>query len=125
MITVGVMQELCRLSELYKLRWGKEVDYIGMPATISQERLLFALRYAVKTGDSILVSLQKVKDLICEYHNYLEQQRTLHSGQLQDGHTYDRCCPLCGNKVKHAVVDNSYVDKCETEFCLYFSVRGL
>lgn len=125
MVNIEVLQEIHRLSLLYEQRWGKEVDYVGMPATVSQERLLLALRYAVETGDSILVSLQKIRDITREYHNYLEDQHALQNWELESGYVFEKCCPLCGNKVKYIAVGNSYAYACETKHCFYSAFRGI
>jgi len=36
MIDVKMMQETIKLGKLYESRWGKEVDFIGMPPNLGQ-----------------------------------------------------------------------------------------
>lgn len=120
MIDIEVLQELHKYSALYEERWGKEVDYIGLPSIVSQEKLLLALRHAVKTGDSFLVSMQKVRDITLEYLDYLEQHL-----ELESGYIFDQPCPLCGNKVRFFVVGNSYEYVCDTKHCFRSCYRGL
>lgn len=54
------LKELNELCELYKYRWGKEVDYTILPKGISQEKLVVILQRIVDTGESILVGYDKV-----------------------------------------------------------------
>jgi len=54
------LQQLNNLCDLYKNRWGKEVDYTTIPRTITQEKLLIILKRIVDTGESILVGYNKI-----------------------------------------------------------------
>ncbi len=54
------LEQLNNLCDLYKNRWGKEVDYTILPHTITQEKLLIILKRIVDTGESILVGYNKI-----------------------------------------------------------------
>ena len=41
MIDVKMMQELIKLGQLYENRWGKEVDFVGMPSSLGQHKLSY------------------------------------------------------------------------------------
>jgi len=125
MVDIEVLRELHALSSVFEQRWGKEVDYAGMPATVSEKRLLLALRYAVETGDSILVSLQMIQDIMREYHDYLESHPAMHKRGGKNGYIFDRACPLCGSKVKYIEGGSSYAYACETKHCFYSACRGV
>ncbi len=125
MINIDVLREINKLTSIYEERWGKEIDYNGMPTHITQERLLLALRYAVKTGDSALVSLQKIRDITNEYYDYLKTQHKINNWTLANGYIFDKPCPLCGNKVKYISSGNSYLYTCETEHCFRSAFRGI
>ena len=125
MVNIEILQELHRYSLLFEERWGREVDYVGMPSHISQERLLLILRYAVETGDSVLVSAQKVRDIISEYHNYLEEQHALREQEIESGYIFEKPCPLCGNSVKYNKTGNSYTYTCSTKNCFASTCREI
>ncbi len=108
MINIEMLQEMNELCSLYKSRWNKDVDYIGMPSNMSQERLLLILRYIVDTGDSVLVGSQKVRDILHEYHSYLDDLFSPSNERIENGHVFDKSCPLCGNKVTYTESGNSY-----------------
>lgn len=123
LINVKAMQEIHKLSSLYEKRWGKEVDYVGMPTRLCQETLLQVLRLIVETGDSILVGLQKRKALIDPYYNYLEEYHEKHN--ITNCFVFEKPCPLCNNKVIYHQNGNSYEYKCETENCFNSIFRGI
>ena len=125
MINIEVMQELHELSLLYEARWGKDVDYVGMPTTISEKRLLLILRYIVDTGDSVLVGAQKVRDILNEYHDYIEKETAAHNWDVENGYVFTKPCPLCGNKVRYKIHGNSYAYECDTPHCFASVVRGI
>ncbi len=54
------LEQLNSLCELYKHRWGKEVDYTSLPRSITQENLLVILKRIVDTGESILVGYNMI-----------------------------------------------------------------
>ena len=60
MINPDTLAQLNNLCELYKHRWGKEVDYTILPRSISQEKLLIILERIVDTGESIPVGYNKI-----------------------------------------------------------------
>ena len=123
MIDVTMMQEIYKLCALYEKRWGKEVDYTGMPANIGQEKLLQILRIIVETGDSILVGFQKRKALVDPYFDYLESYHSSHD--IPNGFVFEKSCPLCNNRVIYHKVGNSYEYKCETLNCFTSTFRGI
>ncbi len=60
MFNPDTLAQLNNLCELYKHRWGKEVDYTILPRSIRQEKLLIVLERIVDTGESILVGYNKI-----------------------------------------------------------------
>lgn len=60
MINPDTLEQLNSLCELYKHRWGREVDYTVLPRPITQEKLLIILERIVDTGESILVGENKI-----------------------------------------------------------------
>lgn len=60
MFNSNILEQLNHLCDLYKSRWGKEVDYTILPCGIDQEQLLVILKRIVDTGESILVGYNKV-----------------------------------------------------------------
>jgi hypothetical protein len=125
MVNIEVLQELHKLATLYEERWGKEVDYVGMPSTISQQRLLLILRYIVDTGDSVLVGAQKVRNILDEYYNYIRYEHAAHNWDVEDGYTFSKLCPLCGNKFRYKRYGTSYAYECDTAHCFVTAVRGI
>ena len=125
MINIEILQEMTELCSLYKNRWNKQVDYVGMPSNMSQERLLLILRYIVDTGDSVLVGSQKVRDILHEYHSYLDDLFSSSNEHIENGHVFDKPCPLCGNKVIYTESRNSYSCTCDTKYCFCESFRGI
>ena len=125
MINIKILQELNKLSALYEKRWGKKVDYIGMPSNISQERLLLVLRYIVDTGDSVLVGFQKVRNITLKYLDYIEREHESHAWDVENGYVFTKPCPLCGEKVKYFEFGNSYSYTCSTENCFNATCRGI
>lgn len=59
MINEEALNKIDELSKLYKFNWGKEVDRVGMPLGMSQEKLVIVLERIVETGESILVGWNK------------------------------------------------------------------
>ena len=123
LVNVKAMQEIHKLSSLYEKRWGKEVDYVGMPTRLCQETLLQVLRLIVDTGDSILVGFQKRKALVDPYHDYLENFHE--NNDIQNGFVFEKPCPLCNKKVIYYEQGNSYEYRCETENCFNSTFRGI
>ena len=103
MIDVEMMQEAIKLGKLYESRWGKEVDFVGMPPNLGQHNLLLVMRLIVDTGDSVLVGYQKIKKLINPYYEYLKS-----IGKIKAGDVVDRKCPLCGGNVRFYEIGSSY-----------------
>ncbi|MCM1180938.1 MAG: hypothetical protein NC347_11815 [Clostridium sp.] len=60
MLNPDTLEQLDNLCDLYKYRWGKEVDYTILPRGIAQEQLLAILERIVDTGESILVGYNKI-----------------------------------------------------------------
>ena len=125
MINIDVLQELHKYNLLYEQRWGQEIDYVGIPNVISEERLLLIFRYIVNTGESVLVGLQKVRDIIHEYHNYIDENISLNDSKIKNGYIFEKPCPLCGNKVIYLETGKSYSFTCNTEHCLNIISRGI
>ena len=123
MVNVKAMQEIHKLSSLFEKRWGKEVDYGGLPDSICQETLVQVLRLIVETGDSVLVGFQKRKALIDSYRNYLEEYHE--NNDIQIGFIFEKACPLCNNKVVFEQQGNSYEYRCETDNCFIMAFRGI
>ena len=120
MIDVKMMQESIKLGQLYENRWGKEVDFVGMPSSIGQHKLLLVMRLIVDTGDSVLVGYQKIKKLVDPYYKYL-----MSIERSKDGDVVDKRCPLCGENVKFYQMGNSYEYRCDTPNCISFGARGI
>lgn len=116
MFDVEVMEEVDKLCSLYESRFGKEVDCIGLPTTMSQEKLLLTLRIIVNTGDSVLTGFKKVRDSITPYTDYLAGYHSTHP-DIQNEFTFDKPCPLCHRKVSYYELENSYMYKCQTKNC--------
>ena len=119
MINTKAMEEIYKLGAIYETTWGKPVDFIGLPCNLSQEQFVLALRMIVKTGDSVLVGLQKVKAALNTYYDYLESII-----DINDGDSVERKCPICGNKVVFHTCGNSYEFRCMTDICISYTVRG-
>ena len=124
MINPSVINEIHKLASQYEAKFGKEIDYIGLPSTISQEKLLQALRIIVNTGDSVLVGLEKLRNLVNPYFDYLENYHESHPNIL-NGFIFPKPCPLCGEIVSYYKSGNSYMYKCETSHCLIYQIRGI
>ena len=60
MIDEEAMKQLAELNQLYKTRWGKEVDYSIVPQMCSQTDLVAILKRIVDTGESVLVGWNKL-----------------------------------------------------------------
>ena len=124
MINPNVIKETHKLATEYEKRFGKEIDCVGLPSTVSQEKFLQALRIIVDTGDSVLVGMTKVRDLIKPYFAYLTEYHNSHL-DITNGFAFPKVCPLCGKKVFYYEFGNSYMYKCETEYCFIEQFRGL
>ncbi len=120
MIDVAMMKESIKLGQLYESRWGKEVDFVGMPSFLGQHKLLLVMRLIVDTGDSVLVGYQKIRDLLNPYYDYL-----VGFDALNDGDIVDKKCPLCNNHVKFHRMGNSFEFRCDTSNCVKYSARGI
>ena len=125
MVNIEVLKELHELSTLYETRWGKEVDYVGMPTTISQKRLLLILRNIVDTGDSVLVGAQKIRDILNEYHDSIREEHAAHNWDIENGFVFSIPCPLCGKPVRYKSYSSSYAYECDTDHCFVSAVRGI
>ena len=68
MFNSEITKELYELSSLYEERWGKEVDYLGLPSNCSQEMLVQAMKNIVDTGESVLCGLKTVRDLTDDHN---------------------------------------------------------
>ena len=113
-------------STLYETRWGKAVDFVGMPKTVSQEKLVQILRYICDTGDSLTVGAQKVRETEKAFLERLLQE----SGKWDAAKSlldpvFEKKCPLCGNTVRCREYGHSFVYACDTEFCCKFVFRGI
>ena len=60
MIDPNALEQINTLCEIYKYRWGKEVDYTILPRGIDQEKMVTILKRIVDTGESILVGYNKL-----------------------------------------------------------------
>ncbi|MCM1499278.1 MAG: hypothetical protein NC124_12500 [Clostridium sp.] len=60
MLNPDTLEQLDSLCDLYKYRWGKEVDDTILPRGIAQEQLLAILERIVDTGESILAGYNKI-----------------------------------------------------------------
>ena len=120
MINTEVMKEITELCAKYEKRWNKPVDFVGLPATLYQERFLLIMRYIVDTGDSILVGYQKIRDLLNPYYKYLDAFDNLKNGDI-----VDKKCPLCAGDVKFYRMGNSYEFRCDTPNCVAYGARGI
>ena len=60
MIDPNALEQMNALCEIYKYRWGKEVDYTILPRGIDQEKMVTVLERIVDTGESILVGYNKL-----------------------------------------------------------------
>lgn len=124
MINPSVLKEINELSTIYEARFGKDVDYMGLPSTVSQSKLLQAFRIIVNTGDSLIIGLKKVRDLTNPYFDYLTKYHNTHI-DLENGFVFDKPCPLCNGKVYFYEFGTSYMYKCETKNCLMYQFRGI
>lgn len=124
MINPDVIKEIHKLSTEYEKRFDKEIDYAGLPSTVSQEKFLQALRIIVETGDSVLVGLTKVRDLVNPYFKYIAEYHRNHC-DIENGFIFPEHCPLCGGKVYYYEFGSSYMYKCETSNCFIEQFRGL
>lgn len=120
MIDTEIMQESIKLGELYESRWGKEVDFVGMPSSLGQHKLLLIMRLIVDTGDSILVGYQKIRDFLNPYYDYLDT-----FDEINNGDVVDKKCPLCNSNVRFYKTGNLYKFKCDTPNCLIHDAREI
>lgn len=120
MIDVEMMQEAIELGKLYDSRWGKEIDFVGMPSVLGQHKLLLVMRLIVDTGDSVLVGYQKINELVNPYYKYL-----MSIEGIKDGDIVDKKCPLCGKNVRLYQIGNSYEYRCDTHNCISCGCRGI
>ena len=123
MINIETLQEIHRLSVLYENRWGKEVDYIGMPSNCSQEMLLMSLRVVVNTGESVLIGMKKVRTIALPFIEYLAKYHGEHS--ISNGFAFEKPCPFCGNKVFYYSNGTSWEYRCDTKNCFKETFRGI
>lgn len=120
MIDVDIMEEQIKLGKLYEIRWGKEIDFVGMPPVLTQHKLLLVMRFIVDTGDSVLVGYKKIKGLIEPYCNYL-----MTVTNIENMDVVDEKCHLCGGQVRMYQTGNSYEYKCDTRNCISIVNRGI
>lgn len=123
MVNIAILREMHKLCSLYEKRWGREVDFIGMPDNLSQEKLLQVMRIIAETGDSVMVGFQKRKALVNPYFDYIENYHMSHD--IRNGFVFDKPCPLCNNRVVYREVGNSYAYECQTENCFVARFRGI
>jgi hypothetical protein len=62
MINEQALQRLYELADLYKKRWGKEVDLTIITPRCSQETMVLVLERIVDTGESVLVGWNYIVD---------------------------------------------------------------
>ena len=62
MINEEALKKIKLLEDQYKRTWGREVDYTGMPNSITQEELALTLERIVDTNESISVGYGKIKE---------------------------------------------------------------
>ena len=60
MVNEEALEEIEKLSILYEKNWGVPIDYMILPAGLTQEKLLVVLKRIVETGESVLVGYDKV-----------------------------------------------------------------
>lgn len=66
MINPEIAERIKILECQYEKNWGQSVDYTIVPRGMTQKKLAVVLEITVKTGDSILVGYEKVKNLIAK-----------------------------------------------------------
>ena len=120
MINTDALNEIIRLNELYRERWGISISFTAIPNTLTEERLILVLRHIVNTGESVLCGYEKVRDLLRNYNNYLMEKKYDYEGMVPE-----KPCPLCGNKIVLHKYENSYEFKCTTPMCVSFTFRGI
>ena len=64
-----VLKRLNELCDLYQKRWGKPVDFVGVPGSpaFKQENLVRILERIVDTGESIIVGFDKLRGEIAPF----------------------------------------------------------
>ena len=60
MMLDGYLKKMKEYEEIYKERWGKEVDYTILPSGMTQEKLLVVMERIINTGESILMGYGKI-----------------------------------------------------------------
>ena len=60
----GDRENRIRLDELlalYEKRWGKPVDYVGIPPVLTTDKMVKVLERIIDTGESVTVGFEKVR----------------------------------------------------------------
>lgn len=60
MMIDGYLEKMKEYKEIYRKRWGQDVDYTIMPSSMTQEQLLVVMERIIDTGESILVAYVKI-----------------------------------------------------------------
>ena len=60
MMLDGYLEKMKEYEEIYKQRWGKEIDYTILPSGMTQEKLLLVMERIINTGESILMGYGKI-----------------------------------------------------------------
>lgn len=60
MMVDGYLEKMKEYEEIYRKRWGQDVDYTIMPSSMTQEQLLVVMERIIDTGESILVAYVKI-----------------------------------------------------------------
>lgn len=60
MINPDAQEKINQLYQLYKQRWGKDLDDNIRPINLDQEKFVLVLERIVDTGESILVGYDKL-----------------------------------------------------------------
>ncbi|MBE6754204.1 MAG: hypothetical protein E7559_07645 [Ruminococcaceae bacterium] len=55
-----VTERIELLERKYREVWGVEVDYLTVPACMTQEKLVCVLERIIDTGESVLVGFNKI-----------------------------------------------------------------
>ena len=60
MVNPDAQEKINQLYQLYKQRWGKDLNDSILPGNMNQEKLVLILERIVDTGESILVGYDKL-----------------------------------------------------------------
>ena len=53
MFNFGVMYKVQELTAEYRKKWGRNIDYLGLPRAMSDEVLIKTLERAIETGEPV------------------------------------------------------------------------